>query len=116
MLDCSRTFLSIGYLRHTIDLMALYKLNVLHLHLTDDQGWRLQMNEYPELTAVGSHLQSALEVAEDFIRSSRCAISSPMPAGETSTIVPEIEMPGHSQEVLAAYPQLACPSLEEERL
>ncbi len=60
MMDCSRTFLSMDYLRRTVDLMALYKLNVLHLHLTDDQGWRLQMNQYPELTCRGFPLCKAL--------------------------------------------------------
>ena len=60
MLDCSRTFLPISYLRSTIDRMALYKLNVLHLHLTDDQGWRLEIKKYPELTTVGAHYAAAL--------------------------------------------------------
>ena len=55
MLDCSRTFLPIAYLRRTVDRMAYYKLNMLHLHLTDDQGWRLEIKKYPELTAVGAH-------------------------------------------------------------
>ena len=109
MLDCSRTFLSMDYLRRTADLMALYKLNVLHLHLTDDQGWRLQMNQYPDLTAVASHFAKRFgggggdytqQQMREFVAYAR---------KRNITIVPEIEMPGHSEEVLAAYPGLACP-------
>ena len=54
MLDCSRTFQSVDYLRQTLDRMALYKLNVLHLHLTDDEGWRLEIAGLPELTTIGA--------------------------------------------------------------
>ena len=54
MLDCSRTFQSLEYLRQTIDRMAFYKMNVLHLHLTDDQGWRLEIKSHPELTGRGA--------------------------------------------------------------
>ena len=53
MLDCSRTFQSLDYLHRTVDRMACYKLNVLHLHLTDDQGWRLEIKQYPELPVRG---------------------------------------------------------------
>ncbi len=54
LLDTSRTFLTLEYLQRTIDRMAEYKLNVLHLHLTDDQGWRFEIKKYPRLTSIGS--------------------------------------------------------------
>ncbi len=109
MLDCSRTFLSIAYLRRTIDLMALYKLNVLHLHLTDDQGWRLQMNKYPNLTTVGAHFAKRFGGGGGFYTQQQMRELIAYARRRNITIVPEIEMPGHSQEVLAAYPGLACP-------
>ncbi len=109
MLDCSRTFLSMAYLRRTIDLMALYKLNVLHLHLTDDQGWRLQMNEYPDLTAVASHFAKRFGGGGGFYTQQQMRDLIAYARRRNIRIVPEIEMPGHSQEVLAAYPELACP-------
>jgi len=109
MLDCSRTFLSMDYLRRTVDLMALYKLNVLHLHLTDDQGWRLQMIQYPELTAVGSHFAESFGGGGGFYTQQQMRELVAYARKRNITIVPEIEMPGHSQEVLAAYPELACP-------
>ena len=56
MLDCSRTFQSLDYLRKTIDRLSFYKMNVLHLHLTDDQGWRMEIRKYPELTDKGAPL------------------------------------------------------------
>ncbi|HET7214936.1 MAG TPA: beta-N-acetylhexosaminidase [Terriglobia bacterium] len=116
MLDCSRTFLSIAYLRHTIDLMALYKLNVLHLHLTDDQGWRLEMNEYPELAAVGSHFAERFGGGGGFYSQQQMRDLIAYARRRNITIVPEIEMPGHSQEVLAAYPRLACPIPEKKEI
>ena len=109
MLDCSRTFLSIDYLRRTVDLMALYKLNVLHLHLTDDQGWRLQINQYPQLTALGSHFAKRFGGGGGFYTQQQMRDLIAYARRRNITIVPEIEMPGHSQEVLTAYPELACP-------
>ena len=109
MLDCSRTFLSMDYLRHTLDLMALYKLNVLHLHLTDDQGWRLQISQYPKLTTVGAHFAKRFGGGGGFYTQQQMRDLIAYAKKRNITVVPEIEMPGHSEEVLAAYPQLACP-------
>jgi hexosaminidase len=108
MLDCSRTFLSMDYLRHTVDLMALYKLNVLHLHLTDDQGWRLQIKQYPKLTTVGAYFAKRFGGGGGFYTQQQMRDLIAYASKRNVSIVPEIEMPGHSQEVLAAYPQLAC--------
>ena len=54
MIDCSRTFWSKEYIKRYIDLLALYKMNILHLHLVDDQGWRIEIEKYPELTNQGA--------------------------------------------------------------
>lgn len=109
MLDCSRTFLSLSYLRRTIDLMSYYKLNVLHLHLTDDQGWRIEIKKHPELTEIGSRFapryanETGGYYSQDEIRQLvRYADERGV------TLVPEIEMPGHSLAALAAYPELSC--------
>ena len=108
MLDCSRTFLPIAYLRSTIDRMALYKLNVLHLHLTDDQGWRLEIKKYPELTTVGAHSAAAYGGGGGYYTQQEMRDLIAYAGERNITIVPEIEMPGHSTEVLATYPELAC--------
>ncbi|MGD1103824.1 MAG: beta-N-acetylhexosaminidase [Terriglobia bacterium] len=108
MLDCSRTFLPISYLRSTIDRMALYKLNMLHLHLTDDQGWRLEIKKYPELTTVGAHYAARYGGDGGFYTQQEMRDLIAYASERNITIVPEIEMPGHSTEVLATYPELAC--------
>jgi hexosaminidase len=108
MLDCSRTFLPITYLRSTIDRMALYKLNTLHLHLTDDQGWRLEIKKYPELTTIGAHYAADYGGSGGFYTQQEMRDLIAYAAERYITIVPEIEMPGHSEEVLTAYPELAC--------
>jgi hexosaminidase len=116
LLDCSRTFLSIAYLRSTIDRMALYKLNMLHLHLTDDQGWRLEIKKYPELTAVGAHYAAPYGGGGGFFTQQEMRELIDYARERNITIVPEIEMPGHSTEVLAAYPELACDLPEPRKL
>jgi hexosaminidase len=108
MLDCSRTFLPVSYLRSTIDHMALYKLNKLHLHLTDDQGWRLEIKKYPELTTVGAHYAERYGGGGGFYTQQEMRDLIAYASKRNITIVPEIEMPGHSTEVLATYPDLAC--------
>jgi len=107
MLDVARHFLTVPEVKQYIDIMALYKLNVLHLHLTDDQGWRIQIDSRPRLTAVGSLTQVGggpggfftKQDYQDIIRYARARYI---------LIVPEIEMPGHSNAWLTAYPELAC--------
>jgi len=108
MLDCSRTFLSTDYLKRNLDRMALYKLNVLHLHLTDDQGWRLEIKRYPKLTTVGAHYTNRFGSRGGFYSQQDIRGLVRYARERNVTLVPEIELPGHSIEVLAAYPELAC--------
>lgn len=124
MLDVSRHFYSIEALKDIIDLLAYYKMNVFHWHLTDNEGWRLEIKKYPKLTAVaawrneiyGSKMyeQDSLLNWNDTYRyggyySQEDAKELVAYAAERHvTIVPEIEMPGHSGAVLAAYPQFSC--------
>jgi hexosaminidase len=111
MLDCSRTFQSIGYLRQTLDRMVCYKLNILHLHLTDDQGWRLEIKRYPELTQQGARFPAKYNEPpshQGYYTQAQMREVVAYAAARHITIVPEIEMPGHSLEVLACYPRLSC--------
>lgn len=106
-LDVARSFLPVTYLEQTIDRMALFKLNRLHLHLTDDQGWRIEIKRYPKLIEVGGgsavkggrsgyYTQEQLRQLVNYARV------------RGVTIVPEIDMPGHVQAALASYNELAC--------
>ena len=111
MLDCSRTFLSKEYIERTIRLMALYKMNVLQLHLTDDQGWRLEIKKYPELTEKGSRFPEKWnepEEYEGFYTQDDIREIVSYAAQHNISVVPEIEMPGHTLAVLACYPGLSC--------
>ncbi|MBC8871620.1 MAG: family 20 glycosylhydrolase [Planctomycetes bacterium] len=111
LIDCSRTFWSVDYLKRTIRLMSLYKLNRLHLHLTDDQGWRVEIKQHPRLTEFGSKfLAKYNEPPERQGFYSQAEIKELVAYGirHNVTIVPEIEMPGHSLAILATYPELSC--------
>jgi len=111
MLDCSRTFIPIDYLRRTIDRMSYYKMNVLHLHLTDDQGWRIEIDRYPELTSQGSRFAERFEEPEErqgFYSKSELLELVDYGLERGVTIVPEIEMPGHSIAALSCFPGLSC--------
>lgn len=117
MLDVARHFQPMAFLRRYVDLLALHKLNVLHLHLTDDQGWRLPVADYPLLTEVGGRrAQSMVGPAGSDVfdgiphegayteRELRDLVT--YAAARGVTIVPEVEMPGHTRAALAAYPRL----------
>jgi hexosaminidase len=111
MLDCSRTFQSIDYIKRTLDRMAFYKLNVLHLHLTDDQGWRLEIKAYPELTEKGSRFPDEYgepESHQGFYTQAEMKDLVAYAAARHITIVPEIEMPGHALAALSCFPRLSC--------
>ncbi len=108
-LDVSRHFFSTEFVKKYIDLIAYHKFNVLHMHLTDDQGWRIEIKKHPKLTEIGSW-----RVGEDgkkydgFYTQNDIAEIVEYAAGRFVTVVPEIEMPGHSVAALAGYPELSC--------
>ncbi|MBI4325176.1 MAG: family 20 glycosylhydrolase, partial [Chloroflexi bacterium] len=119
LLDVARHYLPVDFLKRYIDLLALHKMNVLQLHLTDDQGWRLEIKKYPRLTQIGSMRQESP-------MKGNCNEGDGMPYGpyfytqeqmreivayaqaRHVTIVPEIEMPGHFLAALAAHPEFSC--------
>lgn len=98
MLDPARSFLSLDFLRRTIRVMSAYKLNVLHLHLTDDQGWRFQSKRFPKCTPPGEPCYSQDELRALVAFAARYGVE----------IVPEFDFPGHSRAAIAAYPELDC--------
>jgi hexosaminidase len=102
MLDSARHYQSPAFIRSMIDWMAWHKLNVLHWHLTDDQGWRLQIRKYPRLTSVGAWRGDyGGFYTQDEVRGLVAYATE-----RHVQIVPEIEMPGHAQAAIAAYPAL----------
>jgi hexosaminidase len=122
MLDVCRHFFTIEFVKRYIDLIAAYKLNTFHWHLTDDQGWRIEIKKYPRLTEVGGFRKETLignyydrmpqqydgtkyggYYTQDEIRD-----VIKYAADRYITVVPEIEMPGHAMAALAAYPELGC--------
>jgi hexosaminidase len=117
MLDAARHYMPPEDIRRIIDWISLHKLNTLHWHLTDDQGWRLQIRKYPRLTEVGAwrtpagaagrHPQTGKPVRYGrFYTQDEVRELVRYAAERYVTIVPEIEMPGHAQAAIAAYPQL----------
>ena len=118
LIDVSRHFFSVDYLKTLIDILALHHINYFHWHLTDDQGWRLEVKSRPRLTEVGQHRRetivrygsdefdgrpvSGCYTREDVREVIRYAAERYM------TVVPEIDMPGHSLAALASYPELGC--------
>lgn len=117
MLDSARHFIPTGTIRRYIDLMAYHKLNVLHWHLTDDQGWRIEIRKYPKLTEVGAWRRATrpTETPVDahgryggFYTQEEIRELVAYARARYVTIIPEIEMPGHCMALLASYPELAC--------
>jgi len=107
MLDVARHFIEAAEVKRFVDLMALYKLNRLHLHLSDDQGWRLEIRSRPNLTRHGGSTEvgggpGGFYTQEQYADLVRYAQE------RFVTIVPEIDMPGHTNAALASYPELNC--------
>ncbi|HTI97128.1 MAG TPA: family 20 glycosylhydrolase, partial [Rudaea sp.] len=110
MLDSARHFQPPEFVERLIDEMARHKLDVLHWHLTDDQGWRIQIEKYPELTAIGAWRTPASLHGDaprygGFYTQDEIRAIVRYAAQRYVTIVPEIDMPGHAQAAIAAYPQ-----------
>lgn len=106
-LDVARSFLPVDYLKAHIDRMAFFKLNRLHLHLTDDQGWRIEIKRYPRLTEIGG--ASAVKGGRPgFYTQAELRELVAYAAARNVTIVPEIDLPSHIQAAIASYHELAC--------
>jgi len=108
MLDVSRTFMSTLLVKRYIDLMAYYKLNTLHLHLIDDQGWRVEIKRYPKLTSVGSKFDAEFNEMGGYYNQDDIRELVEYAALRNITIVPEFELPGHECAAIASYPELSC--------
>ena len=107
MLDVARHFFTVDEVKQYIDLLALYKLNTLHLHLSDDQGWRIQIDSWPKLTDVGGSTEVGGGPGGFFTKQDYAAIVR-YAQDRYITIVPEIDMPAHTNAAIASYPQLGC--------
>jgi hexosaminidase len=130
MLDVSRHFFTKKEVEQVLDLMALYKLNTFHWHLVDDQGWRIEIKKYPKLTQVGAWrndigfgLDPTRSWAYDhhgryggYYTQKEIREVVAYAAARHITIVPEIEMPGHSSAALLAYPQYLCSNVKLDKL
>ena len=132
LIDISRHFRSVDFLKRQIDMMARLKMNRLHLHLTDAAGWRLEIESYPRLTSYAAwrtphdwkgwwygdrqFVEEGTEGASGgYLTKEEARELVAYAADRYVTIIPEIEMPGHSDEVLAAYPELKCTNNPERQ-
>ena len=123
-LDVGRHFFPVAFIKKYIDLLAMYKMNKFHWHLTDDQGWRIEIKKYPKLTEIGAYRQETV-MGKNFERFDRPYVGDGKPHGGFYSqeevrevvayararyidVIPEIEMPGHATAALAAYPEFAC--------
>ncbi len=109
LFDCCRHFMDKEFVMRYIDLLAFHKMNTLHWHLTEDQGWRIEIKKYPKLTEIGAWRKGEDgEPYGGFYTQEEIKEVVAYAAKRHINVVPEIELPGHSQAALAAYPQFAC--------
>ena len=118
MLDVGRYFFTMDEIKRFIDLMAFYKLNILHLHLTEDAGWRIEIKKYPLLTQIGAwrrgtqtgHSHESFDKLPHggFYTQDQLKEMVEYAQKRNIRIIPEIDMPGHTLAALAAYPELSC--------
>ena len=117
-LDCSRHFWQVDEIKRYLDVMAMYKLNRFHWHLTDDQGWRIEINSYPLLSQISCWREGTM-VGHDFSSNDHIRYGGfytrdqirevvDYAARRGITVVPEIDLPGHMLAAMAAYPELGC--------
>ncbi len=118
-LDVCRHFFPLSFIKRYIDLIALYKMNTFHWHLTDDQGWRIEIRRYPELTRTGARRKGTMVGRYSnqeydsipyggFYTQEEIKEVVAYAAKRHITVVPEIEMPGHAVAAIASYPWLSC--------
>lgn len=119
MLDVCRHFFTVDEVKTFIDMLALHKLSVFHWHLTDDQGWRIEIKKYPKLTEIGSQRKQTVigkntgkydgtPYGPYFFTQEEIKDVIQYAADRYITIIPEIELPGHALAALASYPELGC--------
>ncbi len=119
MLDVGRYYFPVSSIKRMIDLMALHKMNQFHWHLTEDQGWRIEIKKYPKLTEIGSKRKESMKghyreqkfdglPHEGFYTQEEVKEIVKYAQKRFINVIPEIEMPGHSMAALAAYPELGC--------
>ena len=118
MIDVGRHFFPVSYLKQMIDLMALHNINYFHWHLTEDQGWRIEIKKYPKLTEIGSKRDSTIidwetkkfdgKPHSGFYTQDEAREIVRYAADRFITVVPEIDLPGHTTAALASYPELRC--------
>lgn len=109
MLDVSRHFFSVDFIKKQLDLLSQFKINKFHWHLTDDQGWRMEIKSYPELTRIGS-VRKNYDGTEDKGYYTQEEIKEVVAYAKERFIdvIPEFDVPGHTMAALTAYPELAC--------
>lgn len=118
-LDCARHFWSVDFVKQYIDYLALHKFNKFHWHLTDDQGWRIEIKKYPKLTQAGGWRDGTIigrypgngndgKKYGGFYTQQQVKEIVKYAADRFITVIPEIEMPGHASAAIAAYPELSC--------
>lgn len=118
MLDCARHFFPVEFVKEFLDMMALHNMNRFHWHLTDDQGWRIELKSFPELVAKGS-MRSGTVIANNsdiddgapyggYYTQEQIRQVVAYAAERYISVIPEFDMPGHTSSVLAAYPELGC--------
>lgn len=119
-LDVGRHFMPVTFVKKYIDLMSQYKFNYFHWHLTEDQGWRIEIKKYPKLTEIGSKRKETMKEknfqpyigdgipVEGFYTQEQIKDVVAYAKSRKITVMPEIELPGHSSAALAAYPELGC--------
>ena len=117
-LDCARHFFSVDVVKRYLDIMSVYKLNRFHWHLSDDQGWRVEIEQYPELTLVGGY-RSGTMIGRDFNSDDGIRYGGYYTREQIRevvdyaaklgiTVIPEIDLPGHMLAAMSAYPWLGC--------
>lgn len=118
-LDVSRHFFEVSFIKKYIDYLAFHKMNIFHWHLTDDQGWRIEIKKYPELTRIGSKRNGTIigrypgkgndeKPYSGFYTQQQVREVVQYAADRFIEVIPEIEMPGHGSAAIAAYPYLSC--------
>lgn len=108
MLDCSRHFWTVDELKETLSQMAFFKLNKLQMHLTDNNAWRLAMDQYPELTAKGTYYSDFPDLSGKYYSTNDLKEIVKYAQALGIKIIPEVDLPGHAIALLAAMPQLSC--------